>query len=264
MDSCIYEGRVKHTRTSPAVHTFDYKLFLMYLDLEELPQLFEKRWFWSSSRPALARFRRRDHLGPEHQPLADAVRDLVAAEIGTRPEGPIRLLTNLSYFGFCFNPVSFYYCFAADGTSLDYIVTEVNNTPWGERQSYVLCCDPRQRFQRIKFDKQMHVSPFNPMEMKYRWCSNAPQEMLTLNLETEFDSEIHVDATMALRRREITSGALAYVLVQYPWMTARVAFSIYWQALRLWWKRNPIYDHPGAHGRGRHDKPTTNQLKTKI
>jgi hypothetical protein len=128
----------------------------------------------------------------------------------------------------------------------------------------VLCCDPRQRFQRIKFDKQMHVSPFNPMEMKYRWCSNAPQKMLTLNLETEFANEVHVDATMALRRREITSGALASVLLQYPWMTGKVAFSIYWQALKLWFKRNPIYDHPRSRERMPQDQPKINQMKGKI
>ena len=161
------------------------------------------------------------------------------------------------------NPIACYYCFDRQ-ESLRFIVVEVTNTPWGERQSYVLCCDPRQRFQRIKFDKLMHVSPFNPMEMQYRWCSNQPRKMLTLNLETEFENEIHVDATMALRRREITAGALASVLLQYPWMTARVAVSIYWQALKLWLKRNPIYDHPRSREQVPHDQPTTKHLKGKI
>ena len=62
MDSCIYEGRVSHARTAPAKHQFDYRLFMMYLDLDELPTVFRGRWFWSVSRPALARFRRDDHL----------------------------------------------------------------------------------------------------------------------------------------------------------------------------------------------------------
>ena len=63
MDSCIYEGRVRHTRRTPAEHSFEYRLFLMYLDLEELPRLFSKRWLWSASGPAVARFRRSDHIG---------------------------------------------------------------------------------------------------------------------------------------------------------------------------------------------------------
>ena len=114
MKSCIYEGQVRHTRNKPAFHKFNYRLFMMYLDLDELPTLFRKTWFWSATRPALARFRRRDHLGPEQQALSDSVRDLVETETGRRPRGPIRLLTNLSYFGYCFNPVSFYYCFSED------------------------------------------------------------------------------------------------------------------------------------------------------
>ncbi len=111
MQSGIYEGQVRHTRKSPVLHAFRYRLFMMYLDLDELPGLFEGRWFWSATRPALARFRRSNHLGDNEQPLRDAVLDLVETESGRRPGGPVRLLTNLSYFGYCFNPVSFYYCF---------------------------------------------------------------------------------------------------------------------------------------------------------
>ena len=103
------------------------------------------------------------------------------------------------------------------------IVTEVTNTPWKERQSYVLKCDPDKRIQRIKFHKEMHVSPFNPMDMTYRWSSNNPSEDIEfLNLETEHQGERHVDATMALKRREIDAGSLAGILVEHPWMTAKV------------------------------------------
>ena len=95
----------------PTGHEFVYRLFMMYLDLDELDSVFRHRWFWSVKRPALARFRRENHLGDATVPLDTAVRDLVLAETGSRPQGPVRLLTNLSYFGYCFNPVSFYYCF---------------------------------------------------------------------------------------------------------------------------------------------------------
>ena len=84
------------------------------------------------------RFRRSDYLGDPAVPLADAVRALVAERLGSAPQGPIRLLTHLRTFGHCFNPVSFYYCFAADGERLEAIVAEVTNTPWGERHAYVL------------------------------------------------------------------------------------------------------------------------------
>jgi hypothetical protein len=263
MHSAIYQGVLRHRRFQPRAHRFSYRVFMMYLDLDELDQVLAMSPLWSRGRFRPARFQRSDFLGDPEVPLKQAVCDRIHAQTGIRHEGSVRLLANCRYFGFNMNPIACYYCFDRQ-EALRFIVVEVTNTPWGERQSYVLCCDPRQRFQRIKFDKQMHVSPFNPMEMKYRWCSNAPQKMLTLNLETEFANEVHVDATMALRRREITSGALASVLLQYPWMTGKVAFSIYWQALKLWFKRNPIYDHPRSRERMPQDQPKINQMKGKI
>ena len=245
MESCIYEGQVRHTRTKPAVHSFGYRLFMMYLDLDELPALFQKRWFWSISRPAIARFRREDHLGPADQPLADSVRDLVAAETGRRPDGPVRLLTNLAYFGYRFNPVSFYYCFAADGETVEYIVAEVNNTPWGEQDSYVLSCRPSGASAwRFKPAKKMHVSPFMPMDIEYDWVLASPEKQLTVHMANSRNGRRFFDASMRLRRREIGRTALAGVLVRFPLLTMKIIAAIHWQALRLWLKRCPVYVHP--------------------
>jgi hypothetical protein len=248
MDSCIYEGQVRHARSKPAPHQFNYRLFMMYLDLDELPVLFEKNWFWSVSRPALARFRRADHLGPEDQPLADSMRDLVEKETGMRPAGPIRLLTNLSYFGYCFNPVSFYYCFAPDGETVEYIVSEVNNTPWGECDSYVLNCrdsQPNSSSWRFRPTKKMHVSPFMSMEIEYDWVLSAPSDHLSVFMANLQDGERFFDATMILNRRCINGRSLAGVLLRFPLMTAKVIVAIYWEALRLWAKRCPVYSHSG-------------------
>ena len=261
MHSAIYQGVLRHRRFQPHAHRFSYRVFMMYLDLDELDELLAKSPLWSRGRLRPARFQRSDFLGDPEVPLKQAVCDRIEQQTGVRHEGSVRLLANWRYFGFIINPISCYYCYDAE-EALKFIVVEVTNTPWGERQSYVLCCDPKQRFQRIKFNKQMHVSPFNPMQMKYHWCSNQPHKMLTLNLESECEEEVHVDATMALKRREITSASLAGVLLQYPWMTGKVAFLIYWQALKLWVKRNPIYDHPGS--RDQLDAATVNELKTKL
>ena len=248
MQSCIYEGQVKHTRTSPALHRFRYRLFLMYLDLGELDTLFERRWFWSIRRPALARFRRSDHIGPREVPLDTAVRDLVERETGARPAGPIRLLTHLSYFGLCFNPVSFYYCYKEDGATIETIVAEVNNTPWGERDTYVLPAAmnlSKGNSYRFRPRKKMHVSPFMDMHNQYDWCFTEPRERLTVFMANSRDGERFFDASMALRRTEIRGSSLARVLLVFPLMTAKVVAAIYFEAFRLWLKRVPFYGHPG-------------------
>ena len=109
--SSIYEGTIRHRRFRPRPNEFQYRLFFMYLDLDELPTLFDIHPWWSYEKPNIACFRRRDHFGRPSVPLDTAVRDQVAEQLGWRPKGPIRLLTHLRYFGHCFNPASFYYCY---------------------------------------------------------------------------------------------------------------------------------------------------------
>ncbi len=247
MDSCIYEGQVRHSRQSPVLHKFKYRVFMVYLDLDELDQVFAGRWFWSARRAAIARFRRSDHLGPPDQALKESVADLVELETGERPDGPIRLLTNLSYFGYCFNPVSFFYCYDASGRNVHTIVAEVNNTPWGERDTYVLSDSEnvgKGRVRRFRPEKKMHVSPFMPMDLSYDWCFGRPGDHLSVYMANLRKGEKFFNASIRLRRSEITGRTLARVLLVFPFMTAKVIGAIYWQAFKLWLKRCPYYPHP--------------------
>jgi uncharacterized protein len=220
---------------------------MTYIDLNELPGVFSRFWLWSARHPALARFRREDYFGSAEQPLDVAIRDLIARETGTRPTGPIRLLTHLRYFGYCFNPVSLYYCFDRRDEKVETIVAEITNTPWGERHAYVLPADSSTEHGgklRFQFDKRFHVSPFLPMDMQYDWRFSPPDARLLVHMENFRASEKAFDATLVLEREEISSGALARTLIAFPFITAKVSLAIYWQACKLWLKKTPFHSHP--------------------
>ena len=259
MHSRIYKGWVRHRRRTPTENRFRYRLFMMYVDLAELPQLFDRVPFWSARRPALAWFRRGDYLGPQNLPLDVAVRDLVAAKLGARPAGPIRLLTHLRYFGYCANPVSFYYCFDAAGERVETIVAEITNTPWGERHQYVLPAGAgagaRPKTLRFDFAKDFHVSPFMPMQMQYHWAFSEPGERLAVHMQNFHDDSLVFDATLALGAEPIRARTLVRLLAAYPAMTLKVVAAIYWQAARLWLKRTPFHDHPPTAAVARSGRP---------
>jgi DUF1365 family protein len=276
MHSCLYAGTVRHRRFSPVVNQFKYSLFQLYLDLSELPEVFDPYLLWSARRPALAWFRREDHLGDPAVALDVCVRDEVERQTGLRPGGPIRLLTNLRYFGYVINPVSYYYCFDERSGRLQTVLAEVHNTPWGERHCYVLN-SPVDRAGGASSvlwnEKEFHVSPFMEMGMRYRWQLSEPAESLAVSIQCHEVSAVAIDVqppqglgsdnvnvpsnpggevrrsrpfdvTLSMRRQEITDSSLRRVLLSHPCMTASVTARIYWQALRLWWKQVPFVPHP--------------------
>lgn len=247
MESCLYEGWVRHRRHTPVAHAFRYPLFMTYLDLSELDEVFRGRWLWSTSRPGAARFQRSDHFGDPRVPLDQSVRALVKRETGRSVSGPIRLLTHLRYAGYVFNPISLYYCLDRTGQRIEAVVADVTNTPWRERHQYVMTepmATSSARVTRYVSRKQLHVSPFMALDIDYDWRFVDPGRRLTAHIVNRRAGETIFDATLALRRRPITTLALASVLTRYPMMTAGVVAGIYWQALRLRLKGTPFVPHP--------------------
>jgi uncharacterized protein len=251
--SAVYEGWVRHRRFAPVQHDFRYRFFLTYLDLAELPSVLDRFPLYSARRRAPARFRRSDYMGDPARPLDECARDVVAAETGSRPAGPVRLLTGLRYLGHSFDPVSFYYCFDDAGERVEAVVAEVENIPWGERHAYVLARGEREGTVLCdEFDKTLHVSPLMGMDQTYAFRATEPGARLSVHIEsrpnqgsaTSRGEGKSFDATLSLRRRELSPRLMAGLLARYPGMSLQVVAKIYAQSLRLKLKGARYFPHP--------------------
>ncbi|HET7589177.1 MAG TPA: DUF1365 domain-containing protein [Solirubrobacterales bacterium] len=261
--SAVYEGWVRHRRFEPVEHEFRYPLFLMYLDLAELPEVLDPYLLFSARGRALARFRRDDFMGDPTRPLADCAREAVGEATGVLPSGPVRLLAGLRCFGHSFNPVSFYYCFGEGAERVEAIVADVRNIPWGERHPYVLARGERRgSVLGDELDKTFHVSPLMGMEQTYAFRATEPGERLVVHIESRpretaksrpasgFSRSRQptrtFDATLSLRRRELSRRTLNRLLARYPAISLQVVAKIYWQSLRLKLKGAPYHRHPAG------------------
>jgi len=252
VNSALYSGWVSHRRFSPRGHAFTYRIGMLYLDLDEQDSVLKLSPFAGASRLSPFSFRQGDYLREytaRGVPLIGAVREIVRNALGRAPLGRICLLTQARSWGLSFNPVSFFYCFEQDG-SLAAIVCEVTNTPWRERYHYVLPASA-EGHQHFAVAKAFHVSPFLPRDLEYRMSFSQPGDRLGVHM-ADWQGERKVfDATLNLQRQPLSRPALHRHLLSFPWMTAKTCVAIYWQALRLFVKRMPIFSHQAAEGSSR-------------
>jgi DUF1365 family protein len=248
----LYTGTLRHRRFRPRRHDFTYTLFMAWLDVDRIPELMAKSLWTSYNRLNWASFNERDHFGDPRLSLRERVEQDAGTHGITLPDGPIFLLTHLRYLGYCFNPISFYFCYGRDG-GLHTILAEVNST-FGESRNYWLSPrnqQPSANALHYRCPKTMHVSPFMDMDLDYEFVLTDPGDKLVAHMNTiERDSALETakpffDATLALERLPWTSRNLSRLLLRHPWMTAKVIGAIHWQALRLFLKRVPVFTHPG-------------------
>ncbi len=258
--SGIYEGRIRHRRFSPVEREFSFGIFMAYLDLEELPKVMTMHPLWSTRPRSPASFRRSDYLGPEDRPLRESVLDLVERRTGRRPDGPVRMLTHLRYWGVVFNPVSFYYCFDPSGRQVETVLAEVTNTPWGDRHTYLVNQPGRAGVLRAEVAKRLHVSPLMGMDHRYELVFGSPDRTLSVHMESKREGRVHFDATLRLERREINRRTLGRLLLGRVPMPVKVLGGIHLEAARTWLAGARFHPRP----QGGQDPDLPNRAKGEI
>lgn len=239
--SAIYHGTVYHERFRPSRHAFQYQIYLFWLNLDELTDLDDKIKHFSSTHRSLVEFRRSDYIGDKSVSLKDAVLTKIKELEGITVAGAeVFLLSQLRTMGLHFNPVNFYFVRPDKTSSFTYMLAEVSNTPWNERHYYAVDLTLQS-----DTNKAFHVSPFNPMDMVYKWRIQQPGNTLSLAMDC-YQQKKDFTAGLQLTRAPLTSKEIRRALIKIPSMTVKTVSGIYWQAVKLWLKRTPIYPHPNS------------------
>ncbi len=257
----LYRGRLTHSRLSPKKHSFTYRVFMVYLDLDDLYAL-PSTWWWGVNQRKLIAFHDEDYLDRKAEDLRSRVKRFLFSKHSIKVSGPIRMLTNIRTLGFCFNPVTFYYCYdhTDSGEKLKAIVADINNTPWNEKHAYVLPLseitenlksrnkNEKDNYLRFPaFAKKFHVSPFFPLNHEYDWKFTFPGlPKLGVNMRNLERNNRVFSANLNLKREEFSLVRLLKISLTFPFITLKVFLAIYFQALKLFLKRVPFFDHPNS------------------
>ncbi len=246
MNSCLYDCEVMHHRLKPKRHRLVHSTFMFYLDLDELDEIAQRLFWVKRNQRGIYSFCDQDHLQFGATDVKNNVRAYLRSKGQNFPTGRIGLLTNLRTFGYLFNPVSFYFCFAVDGQPTC-VVPEIGNT-FGELKPFFLGAETWQdgMFRQMQ-TKYFYISPFTDLDIQMDFQLKIPEEKLDIKIDDYQQGEKFLLSSLMGKRLELTDQNLAKLTLRMPWVTVKVISLIHWHALLLWFKKVPYHlkqDHP--------------------
>jgi DUF1365 family protein len=247
LKSGIYKGSVSHRRFSPKKHSFKYKMFLLAIDLDELPQLSKLGPWFKNNKFAPLSLKSSDYLTHQSQLSKQHVWQKIKSLGAEQEPSRVMFVGQLRCFGLYFSPINLYYSFDENDQLLS-LLAEVSNTPWNEIHYYLIPVnqqDKKNNSQKLISEKAFHVSPFMDLNMQYQWLIKKPCDQLKLHIQNLHltSGEKIFDASLTMKRMDFTNKNLIRCIASIPIMTLTTLWGIYWQAMKLFIKGVPYVAH---------------------
>jgi len=240
------DGYVIHNRRQPQRHRFKYNMCWCLFDVDDIDHWMGQSKLWKYNAWSLFCLRDRDYIKPGNQPINLKIKDYLSEETGARFSGNVFLFTHPRFMGQGFNSVNFYFCYQAQ--KLAYIVSEITNTPWGEKHLYLHDCDGAKKKPNgtlvFDFKKQFHVSPFITMDIDYCWEFLINQQQLTVKMQLYRQNVNEMNVILDTKITPLMENNINRMSLKRPFQPMKMLLGIYWQAFKLWLKKIPFYSHP--------------------
>ncbi len=241
-------GHVIHHRRHPRRHRFKYHMSWHLIDLAAVEQWSRPFRLWKHNGLGLYSLYDKDYINEQRIPIRDKLSQYVQQQTGQPFNGAVYLFTHPRFLGYGFNSVNFYFCYVDE--QLTYIVSEINNTPWGEKHLYFHDCAQAEQHaatHRFEFDKAFHISPFMSMNINYCWDFNVSAEQIAVKMVLHQDGVNVLNVVLDTKITPLMENGQQWMRIRRPFQPWKMAAGIYWQALKLWVKKVPFYSHPNSH-----------------
>ncbi|MFC3195463.1 DUF1365 domain-containing protein [Marinicella sediminis] len=242
------DGTVIHHRMHPKRHRFKYHMNWCIMDVDDLSFWTNSSRQWRHNRWGVFAIKDQDYIDDQPLPIGHKVREYIKQQTGQPFNGRIQLFTHPRFLGFGFNSVNFYFCQLAG--QMRYIISEINNTPWGEKHLYFHDCQQAEitgQNWTFAFSKAFHISPFMSMDIDYQWQFEVTAEAIVVRMSLHQKGVKLMQVLLDTKITPAVENSIKRHVLKRPFQPWKMAAGIYWQALKLWLKRIPFIAHPERH-----------------
>ncbi len=240
------EGFVIHNRLKPKPHRFKYDMCWCVFDLDEMDQWMSQARYWKHNGWSVFSLKDKDYVNADEKPIGEKIKFYLLNQTKQAFLGNVYLFTHPRFLGYGFNSVSFYFCY--QNNQLAYIISEINNTPWGEKKLYLHDCKSATKeingHYLFEFKKQFHISPFVSMDIDYSWDFFVDEKNIKVKMALHQQDVNILNVVLDTNITPYMDNSLNQFPLRRLFQPWKMSLGIYWQAFKLWLKKTPLFPHP--------------------